>query len=916
MTPFLPVVVTYSLLGREMTSSLLEVATVFYWSPVVRLGAVGTGLPQVIYPEWGNDFVVIEFPELDDSFTLRTISDDDGNFEFILPPEQSYHLTMFDPATGLVTDSYGLTPPSGRGINLTASLVFNASVLQDSDGEGLPDDVEFAIGTGISLVDTDNDGISDLAEFEQGLDPLGGQGFPTGIIASLPLRGEAKSVVVEKTPDGKQIAYLATGSHGLAIVDVSQFDNPIVLGQLDLPGDATGIDVDSNLGIAAVATGGGLQLVDISDPMLPTPIQTVDISNVREVEVVDGIAYVAGDTILQAIDLLTGEEIQSVTLPGSGIITDIARDGRNLYAFTSDSDIFSVIDISSLAVIGQIDISIPSQEVGLSVGNRVAYLAGGGLRSIDVSDPTNPTLISDADSFFIAREIARNGSGLGLMAAEDQGVALYDIADANDTDVFITQFDTPGLTSDIAIASGIAYVADDSGGLQVINYLGFDNQGVAPTVTISTGEDLDPNSEGIQVIEGTSVPIQVDVTDDVQVRSVELLVNGEVVRNDISFPFDFSAIALPETPGGTTTTVQVRATDTGGNSSLSNLLTLDIGPDTFAPEILSIIPAEGEEAPFGLTRRITISFNEALNVATVTASNFQLLNNLDEIIQPIDIQLRNDDQTLQLIYDSIPIGDYRLVIQADQVSDRAGNILGEADVVSNFSITVLREFNLSELDGNNGFILNGIDIDDFSGYSVSSAGDINGDGFADLIIGALVAGESYVVFGKAEEFVAQLNLSDLDGTNGFIINGDGARSVSSAGDVNGDGFDDIIIGAQDANPNDIAGAGESYVVFGQAGEFAAELNLSDLDGSNGFVLNGIDRSDASGYSVSSAGDVNGDGFDDIIIGARGANNDAGESYVVFGKEGGFAAQLNLFDLDGSNGFVLNGIDELDGSGKP
>ena len=81
--------------------------------------------------------------------------------------------------------------------------------------------------------------------------------------------------------------------------------------------------------------------------------------------------------------------------------------------------------------------------------------------------------------------------------------------------------------------------------------------------------------------------------------------------------------------------------------------------------------------------------------------------------------------------------------------------------------------------------------------------------------------------------------------------------------MNGDGFDDILIGARDADPN--GNAGESYIVFGKAGGFDGSFDLSSLEGSNGFVLNGIDEFDISGFSVSSAGDFNGDGFDDILI---------------------------------------------------
>ena len=90
--------------------------------------------------------------------------------------------------------------------------------------------------------------------------------------------------------------------------------------------------------------------------------------------------------------------------------------------------------------------------------------------------------------------------------------------------------------------SAVAYVADGTGGLHVINYLPFDNQGQPPAVTIHTSAiDADPINPGVQVQEGASVPIITAITDDVQVRNAELLVNGEVVSNDVSFPFDFSA---------------------------------------------------------------------------------------------------------------------------------------------------------------------------------------------------------------------------------------------------------------------------------------------------------------------------------------------------------------------------------------
>ncbi len=114
------------------------------------------------------------------------------------------------------------------------------------------------------------------------------------------------------------------------------------------------------------------------------------------------------------------------------------------------------------------------------------------------------------------------------------------------------------------------------------------------------------------------------------------------------------------------------------------------------------------------------------------------------------------------------------------------------------------------------------------------------------------------------------DLASLDGTNGFRLAGTGTDdwnglSVSSAGDVNGDGFGDVIVGAP-VTPVDF-GLGRAYVVFGAAGGFPATLSLDSLDGSNGFLLEGAGSPDRAGWSVAGIGDFNADGTDDLIVGA-------------------------------------------------
>jgi len=219
---------------------------------------------------------------------------------------------------------------------------------------------------------------------------------------------------------------------------------------------------------------------------------------------------------------------------------------------------------------------------------------------------------------------------------------------------------------------------------------------------------------------------------------------------------------------------------------------------------------------------------------------------------------------------------------------------------------------LTALDGTDGFVVNGSGYNTTSGSSVSGAGDFNGDGAQDIIIGApqlqLGTGESHIVFGGVGVgSTGALELSSLDGQTGFVINGIATRdvagtSVSDAGDFNGDGVSDVIIGAPYADPNGINGAGQSYIVFGGVGVGDnGTLDLLTLDGTNGFAINGTNDFSDVGFSVSSAGDINGDGISDVIIAAR----STGEIHVVFGGVGvGAGGAFDLASLNGTNGFVI------------
>jgi hypothetical protein len=203
---------------------------------------------------------------------------------------------------------------------------------------------------------------------------------------------------------------------------------------------------------------------------------------------------------------------------------------------------------------------------------------------------------------------------------------------------------------------------------------------------------------------------------------------------------------------------------------------------------------------------------------------------------------------------------------------------------------------------------------------VSSAGDFNGDGFSDLVAGGRgpSGSERFVLFGSRTPFDSVVNVASLTGSNGFsIVNLASSRHPSaSAGDVNGDGFDDLLVGADLARSQ----AGDAYLFFGRS-TVTARLDPSTLDGSNGFQFQGRRAGDHAGAAIAGVGDVNADGFDDLLIGAPDADPGspsrllAGEAYLLFGKPtSDFSPTLGVDAINGENGIRFTGVRAADRTG--
>jgi len=223
-------------------------------------------------------------------------------------------------------------------------------------------------------------------------------------------------------------------------------------------------------------------------------------------------------------------------------------------------------------------------------------------------------------------------------------------------------------------------------------------------------------------------------------------------------------------------------------------------------------------------------------------------------------------------------------------------------------------------------VLPGEALFDFAGTSVAVSGDVNGDGFDDLLVAApynddagSTAGKTYLILGTDGTWSTAL--SDADATFlGESPYDESGTAVAGAGDVNDDGYGDLLIGAIN---NDRGGnnAGAAYLIHGGVSGWSQGMDL----GAEATVYVGEHTQDHAGCSVAGAGDVDGDGFGDFLVGADGSDDNgpsAGEAYLVLGgttlalvvdletADASWVGELN-WDLAGSQ---VAGAGDVDGNG--
>jgi hypothetical protein len=298
-----------------------------------------------------------------------------------------------------------------------------------------------------------------------------------------------------------------------------------------------------------------------------------------------------------------------------------------------------------------------------------------------------------------------------------------------------------------------------------------------------------------------------------------------------------------------------------------------------------------------------------------------------QTIHPIaQVSIYGKSANAQCGYSVSDAGDFNddgftdVVIGARFATTDGINKTGEAYIIFG-SMSYPEIIDLNNLAGS-GIVVTGSNSDDQLGFCVSKAGDINGDNIDDILISATnaeITGKSntgcvYIIYGSIDP-PSVINVSSLQSA-GIVVCGKNTEdelgfSISDIGDFNGDGFDDVIVGARYYSGNGEYHAGEAYIILGDS-DLPPEIDLSDVD-SHIIPIRLNQQNAMLGYDVSSAGDINNDGFDDVIVSANSFSvserNFCGRCFIIYGSKNP-PSEIDL-EGTGSNYFSVTGKHSYD-----
>ena len=471
------------------------------------------------------------------------------------------------------------------------------------------------------------------------MNPLDGEPSQTGIVSTVDTPGTAVDVAAFN-----DMVIVANVDGGVSVFNVFNRMNPVAIAQIDTPGRASRVALSGNW-VAVVDDFAGLAIIDISDP--PGSRIIFQISSAvlggtpTSVATRGGIAYVGvGAGNLATVNMETGTVLDFIDVDEAKKekIRDLFVTGDHLYILTdSELKIFFLSPLVTGPAVDSAESPFDARigpNIRLFVGGNVAYAVHArGINTFDVSTPETIQPIKITHSAQLGwRHVVLNGSGHGIAALGANrfldgriDVSLYNFRDPADTENFISSFPTPGRARALSIFNGLVYVADHGKGLQVINYLGNNNDNAPPSVSLTASFPLITSDEGLIsgiAEEGKLVRMTALVNDDVQVRNVEFNLDGNKVATDGNFPFEFF-FTIPRQIDQRSFRLSVRASDTIGNATITDEIVITLVEDATPPRIIRVTPSQG--SLLGNLRSISAFFSEPIDASSLTLESFVLV---------------------------------------------------------------------------------------------------------------------------------------------------------------------------------------------------------------------------------------------------------------------------------------------------
>ena len=423
-------------------------------------------------------------------------------------------------------------------------------------------------------------------------------------------------------------AYVAAGATGLQVVDVTDHSNPRVVAALDTPGNAEDVRVVG--GLAYVADGsGGLRIISVANPLSPVLVGVTNITgDAQDVDIVGSRAFVAdGSSGLRIIDVSTPSNprlVSTLSTLGAAVGVDVSGSIAVVAEGTAGIQVVDITDPANPSVLGTLtggdvrDVVIKSNYVFAADHTRSFTV-------IDITDRRNPKLkASTAQNLGgLPQDLAVDGQF--ALAAEVyfvNGIPIIDISNpTNPVPRAILDFsafrDDNG--TGIAVDGSYVYLTTEHSSLEgkgttgdsrlyIGQYLAIqDTRGIPPLVAITSP------TNGTTAIEGTTITVHVNASDDVGVASVSLLVNGVSAGSVSVAPYDFP-VTVPV--GVNSLALQARAVDYGANTTLSAGVNLTVIPDPLTTVVGRVV----DQSTNGVAGATVAVFNTYSNITLADGS--------------------------------------------------------------------------------------------------------------------------------------------------------------------------------------------------------------------------------------------------------------------------------------------------------